>query len=149
MNSTYTDGESRRIDIDADQAISVQVTYGTLVHCAHGRVWLTQQCDPRDHCFAAGLTFCVDKPGRAVISALDGPCVIVVRKPAPRAATAYLPGTLRIESLERLTFAARHARSEHVRESIDRVFRWPLKGLGRLRQAVRTAWRCAMRCLAA
>ena len=149
MNITYSNGETRRIDIGPDQAISVQVTYGTLVQCVHGRVWLTQQGDSRDHCFAAGLTFCVDRPGRAVISALDGPGVIVVRRPAPGAATAYLPGTLRIESLERLTFAARQARSEHVRESTARVFRWPLKALRTLRHAVRTAWRCARRCLAA
>lgn len=142
MNSTYSQGKSSRIDIAVGEAVSVQVSYGTLVQCLHGHVWLTQEGDARDHFFAAGLTFCIDKPGRAVITALDGPGVVIITRRACGMTAAYIPGTLTIDSLERLTAAARQAQSEHMRRGLAWALRWPLEALRRLQRAGRTAWKC-------
>ena len=77
MNNTYSHDESRRIEIAADAAVSVQVSLGTTIQCVGGTVWLTQEGDPRDHVFPAGESFSVDAPGRAVLTAVGGPSVVL------------------------------------------------------------------------
>jgi len=134
MNNTYLRAEASRIDIAARQAVSVQVSVGTRIQCMRGNVWVTQQSDVRDYCFAAGLTFCVDKPGQAVLTSLNGASIVLIRTPDSCPIGDMVPGTIRIESLEQLTGAARQARSDCLAGVISRLIRGPLAVLRRLRQ---------------
>ena len=77
MNITYSQDESRRIEIAADAAVSVQVSLGTTIQCVRGTVWLTQERDSRDHVFPAGVSFSVDTPGRAVLTAVGAPSAVL------------------------------------------------------------------------
>lgn len=126
MNNTYLRAEASRIDIAARQAVSVQVSVGTRIQCMRGNVWVTQQSDVRDYCFAAGLTFCIDKPGQAVLTSLSGASAVLVRSPGSYAMDGIVPGTIRIDSLEQLTGAARQARSDYVARVFSRLMRWSL-----------------------
>jgi hypothetical protein len=134
MNNTYLPAESSRIDIPADRAVSVHVAVGTQIQCMLGNVWLTQHSDHRDHCFSAGLTFCIDKPGQAVITSIHGAAVVLVRNPESCAVAGLVPGTMRIDSLEQLTRAAAQARADYVAGVIARLIRRAVAGSRRLRQ---------------
>jgi len=121
MNNTYSHDESRRIEIAADAAVSVQVSIGTTIQCVRGRVWLTQEGDSRDHAFPAGVSFSVDTPGRAVLTALGGPSVVLVtRDKRP----AFVPGTLRIDSIEAITRTARQMQASYLSRAISKLFAW-------------------------
>jgi len=128
MNNTYSQAESSRIEIAADAAVSVQVSIGTTIRCLRGKVWLTQEGDSRDYTFPQGTTFCIDRPGQAVLTSIDGSSVVVVGK----AGSMALPGTVRIDSIEALTRAAREAQAAYIRYVLSRLFTWPLSQLRRL-----------------
>jgi len=136
MYNTCRNAEASRIDIAAHQAVSVQVAVGTRIQCVHGSVWVTQQDDSRDHCFAAGLTFCVDKPGQAVLTSLNGASTVLVRNPRSNAMDCIVPGTTSIHSLDALTGAARQARWDHVSRVFSRLMRFPLALIRGCRQRV-------------
>ena len=70
MNNTYSQAESRRIDIETATAVSLEVAVGDRIRCVRGKIWLTQEGDSRDHYLVGGVSFCVDHKGRAVLDAI-------------------------------------------------------------------------------
>ncbi|HYC48581.1 MAG TPA: DUF2917 domain-containing protein [Burkholderiales bacterium] len=109
MNSTSSAAQATRVALEPRQAVSVTVEPGTAIEATSGRIWLTQEGDARDHCIPAGVTFCTDRGGKAVLSAVGGPAEVVVR-----AAAGCAPGTARITSFERIVRAAREARGRYL-----------------------------------
>jgi hypothetical protein len=51
--------------------VRVLDSIGTVVACRDGNVWITQEQDSRDILLAAGEAFTLDRPGLAIIQALD------------------------------------------------------------------------------
>jgi hypothetical protein len=73
------------LTIGANKAASVEVAPGTSVQCMFGTVWLTQEGDQRDHVLAQGATFCTDRTGRVVLSALRERAIVQVINASCRA----------------------------------------------------------------
>jgi hypothetical protein len=66
-----------RIRLDGDCS-------GRVISCREGVLWLTQTGNPGDHLIRAGESFSIDRPGVAVISALeDSVCDVSDRKSNP------------------------------------------------------------------
>ncbi len=128
MNTTYAHAVSSRIAIEAGSAASIQVGVGAAIRCVSGSIWLTQEGDARDHWLVAGVSFCVDRGGRAVLGALDGPAAVIVEP-----AHSMAPGTLRIDSLEALTRRAREAQAQGVAYAFSKLWAGTLAILRRLR----------------
>lgn len=126
MNNMYLQPESSRIEIGAGAAVSVHVSIGTTLQCLRGSIWLTQEGDSRDHAVPAGTTFCVDTPGRAVLTAIDGASVVRVTPPAPGTQSAAVPGRLSIDSMDLLVSTARTAQAVYVRRALSSAAEWVL-----------------------
>lgn len=56
---------------------------GDRVECLDGSVWITQDGDPRDVVLDAGESFTLDRPGTALVYALEDARVVVQRPAAP------------------------------------------------------------------
>jgi hypothetical protein len=125
MNNTSAANEASRIVVAAQEAMSIEMPAGAAIQCVAGKLWLTQEGDARDHVVPAGTTFCTDRPGRVVVSAIDVESAVLVRKIAPRHCT---PGAVTIDSIERFTHAARAAQAEYVAGLFVSMFEW-LRGL--------------------
>ena len=110
MNNTYLQRESRRIDIARNTAVSIPLQAGNTIRCVDGQIWLTQEGDWRDYCLVSGVSFCADRKGKAVLSAVGGKGAVVVE----RSARAMAPGTVRIHSLDAVTRGAREAQAQWI-----------------------------------
>ncbi|MFZ0852700.1 MAG: DUF2917 domain-containing protein [Hyphomicrobiaceae bacterium] len=65
---------------------------GWLIECLSGVLWITQHADHRDITLAAGASFRLDRPGLAIVYALQPARLRVVRCAAPaRRRTALRP----------------------------------------------------------
>jgi hypothetical protein len=90
----------------------------------------------------AGATFCADRSGQTVLTAIDGQSVLVFHETAPRDA---VPGKVTVDSMQRLTRAARAAQAEYVAQLFVRLGVWlvgavrRLRGIGRQTQSSRSA----------
>lgn len=111
MNNTSSAESASRIAVAANQAASIELPAGAAVGCVAGKLWLTQEGDARDYVVPAGTTFCTDRAGRVVVSAVDAASVVVVRETAP---AHCVRGTVRVESVERFSHEARRAQAEYV-----------------------------------
>ena len=120
MNNTYSQAESRRIDIAGSAARSVELSVGDTIRCVRGQIWLTQESDWRDYCLVAGVSFCADRNGQAVLSAIGGSSAVVVE---PRARAA-VPGTVKIHSVQAITRGARRAQTEWVASTLRNALAW-------------------------
>ena len=117
------------VKIPGDQAVSIDAVVGCAIRCVSGKLWLTQEGDSRDYTIAAGVTFCADRSGRAVLSAVDGPSAIIVEEIAD---PDCIPGKLKIDSLERLTRFARASQAEYVARALRRSAMWLARNLFRV-----------------
>ena len=135
MNTTASMHGASRIEIGGRRAASVDVAVGATIQCVKGRLWITQEGDTRDYCVPAGVTFCTDRNGRAVLSAIDETSVAIVRKSQSQSCT---PGSLRIDSVERMVRAARSAQAAYIGTAFTRAAYWVL---GRVEALFRTALR--------
>jgi hypothetical protein len=133
MNNTLREDRASRVRIAPRQAVSVDLETGDAIHCASGVIWMTQEGDARDHCVPAGVSFCADRKGQAVLSAVDGTSDVIVRRGTPNG--GCIPGTLRIDSIERLTHAARNAQASAIAAAAARVSAWILSWVRRARAA--------------
>jgi hypothetical protein len=133
MNSTLHGQRATRLRIAPRQAVSVNLEIGDAIYCGSGRIWMTQAGDVRDHCIPAGITFCADRNGQAVFSAVDATSDVIVRRGAPGA--SCIPGMLRIDSIEGLARAARKAQASAIAEAAARVSAWILSRVRRARAA--------------
>jgi hypothetical protein len=137
MNNTSSVDRATRIEVAANQAASVEVLAGAAIQCTTGKLWLTQDGDTRDHVVSEGTTFCTDRSGRVVLTAVDGASVVVVRK-----APGYrVPGTVTIDSLERVTRSARAAQAKFVARLVMSVVEWAVSALRRVLGADKPAHR--------
>jgi hypothetical protein len=110
MNNTSAARQASWIKIAPGHAMSVQVAVGTGIQTLNGKVWVTQEDDVHDHVVPAGVTFFADRAGQMVLSAVDGGSTVVVRP----AARGDVPGTVRIDSFERLARDARYAHAVYI-----------------------------------
>ncbi len=70
--------------IALEQRTLLRVRNGTgqTILCLKGMIWLTQQNDVRDIVLGAGESFTLDRPGLALLYALNPACATILR-PAP------------------------------------------------------------------
>ncbi|HEY6241403.1 MAG TPA: DUF2917 domain-containing protein [Burkholderiales bacterium] len=65
------------------EVIRLEDAAGTRLQVVRGSVWITQEGDRRDYYLTATGTLTLDRPGLALIHALE-PALLVVRRPAPQ-----------------------------------------------------------------
>jgi hypothetical protein len=68
MDSTFAHS---LVQLDAEQLYTVESARGRGVVVFDGKVWITQQGDPKDHIVSGGESFTFDHPGLALIEALE------------------------------------------------------------------------------
>jgi len=116
-------GGSTRIQIARNEAVSVLAAIGTAIQCVYGTVWLTQENDTRDHTVPAGTTFCADRAGQAVLTAIDDRASVIVHY-GDLFASGRIPGTVQIDSFEQLTRTARKAQQAALVDIAKRIVAW-------------------------
>jgi DUF2917 family protein len=70
MTSERNDLCTRRLA--PGETLKVRNAAGSTVMCCAGTVWITQESDARDIFLTAGQTFTFDRPGVALICAVEG-----------------------------------------------------------------------------
>jgi hypothetical protein len=136
MNNTSSMYRASRVEIAGNRAVSVEIGVGATIRSVRGRIWITQEGDTRDYCIPAGVTFCADRSGRAVLTAIDGQSVAIVRDGGVESA-GCVPGSLRIDSMTRFTRAARSAQAAYLALAIARMARWLRTAIEALGSATR------------
>ena len=121
MNNTSQANSASRVVVAAHSAASVDLPRGAAVHGLGGRLWLTQEGDQRDHVVVAGTTFCTDRSGRVVLSAIEGSAVALVRETAP---SHCVPGTVTIDSIKRIKRDAEIAQAKYIAGLFVRLGEW-------------------------
>lgn len=93
-------------DIGHGQLLAFDARAGQRVRVVHGRIWLTQSGEPRDHFARGGDDVALAARARTVIEAIGGARVIVERlRPAPQRGGGASFALLRLRM--RLRHAAR------------------------------------------
>ena len=105
----------------------IAAAQGRGVATFHGRVWITQDGDPRDTVLSAGESVALDRPGVAIVQALADSSVLVFEHASSHRAQTG-PGRVAIDASEL------HRRANDLRNAaIDAA----LRGLG---TALRRFW---------
>jgi hypothetical protein len=71
------------ITLERRTLLRVRNGIGLTILCLKGMIWLTQQNDVRDIVLGAGESFTLDRPGLALLYALNPACATIL-EPAPR-----------------------------------------------------------------
>lgn len=100
-------------DLGAGDTHWVIGSRGTVVRCVTGRLWVTQEGDPRDYVVPAGARFCAGGSGRIVASAVAEHTSIAVYRITPQPLPYWSRNAVRIDAefAESIHDAARQARS--------------------------------------
>jgi hypothetical protein len=69
--------------LESRQILRLRDASGTRVQCLKGALWITQDRDPEDHFIGAGDGLTLDRPGLALIHAIE-PAECVLSEPAAR-----------------------------------------------------------------
>jgi len=75
------------LDLQTDQVLHLQDAAETRIVCLRGRVWITQEGDPRDITLEPGEGFTLERPGMTLAAALSASSVRI-ETPAVRASTS-------------------------------------------------------------
>jgi hypothetical protein len=86
MNLSLSQGS---LLLERDQTIGLVGAVGARVDVRRGKVWITQQGDLRDMMIGAGRGFTLDRPGLALVRALESSEFAVAEQPAPRPASLW------------------------------------------------------------
>lgn len=70
------------VRLPAGELLSLDGARGNCVVVFQGKVWITQQGDERDHILSSGESFTFDRPGLALVEALETSSVVVLTEPA-------------------------------------------------------------------
>jgi hypothetical protein len=57
--------------LQARELLRMHDAAGTRVHCVHGSLWITQDGDRKDYHLGTGMSLVLDRPGLALILALQ------------------------------------------------------------------------------
>ena len=131
MNNTSAANGARRLQLSGHEAKSLMVAPGTRIQTISGTVWLTQEGDSRDHCVPAGVSFCTDRKGQLVLTAIGAPAQVRVYP----SESDCVPGTVKIDSMQSLTRAARAQQAQYVAYSAARLAAWVTSLVRRARAA--------------
>lgn len=109
----YVDLAQAGVAIKKQQSMPILSGPGTQILVLMGCVWVTQEGDARDHVLSSGEAMVLSKTGLALVMALEGSMVSVVKpeKSHARPAEPHIPGG---ETLELLATRAKQMRSEYV-----------------------------------
>ena len=72
------------------QALTLADARGSSIHCRHGRVWITQNGDPRDIVLVAGERFTLDRDSPAIVTAIRDSSVELHAQPHAASLAASL-----------------------------------------------------------
>jgi hypothetical protein len=79
------------VSVKARDIFRIEDGAGWLIECLSGVLWITQHADHRDITLAAGASFRLDRPGLAIVYALEPARFRVVRCAAPTHRLTALP----------------------------------------------------------
>jgi hypothetical protein len=145
MNETTTAGV-RRLELRANQAVSLNGAPGIIVRALRGTIWLTQEALLGDRILIAGTRFVSDSRGKIVLSAIDGPGAVRIYEPCSGRPGPFGPG-LQIDSgvIARIEREARHARTQEILRLTRRLGRFIASAWqhikGETRKAKALPWR--------
>jgi len=71
------------VRLGADELQRIPASRGQYLVVFHGKVWLTQPGDRRDHVVSTGETFTFDREGLALVEALEPTTYAVLTDPTP------------------------------------------------------------------
>ena len=71
------------LHLAAGQILSVESPAGRCVMLFQGKVWITQESDLGDYLVSAGESFTFDRPGLALVEALEPTSLVLLVQPAP------------------------------------------------------------------
>ena len=73
----------KALRLKQDGILRIEKAAGVVVEVSGGAVWLTQECDPRDHFLRAGDWLRIDRPETVVISAMSGDAWLSISELTP------------------------------------------------------------------
>ena len=138
----------RRLELRADQALSLDAAPGTIVRALEGTIWLTQEGMPSDRILIAGTRFVAESDGKIVLSSIDGPSVARTYTPGCGARDENAGAGLQVDSgvIARVEREARRARNQEIIRLLRKAVAlaasaWHLlaRRVGRAAQPVRAA----------
>ncbi len=104
------------LELAAGKALTVRGRRGTVVRCLQGRVWVTQDGDPRDYVVPAHARYCSGSRGNIVVSAISGNCRIAVYRVHPSSGGDWSRNAVRIDAdfVESVRESARREQSRQI-----------------------------------
>jgi hypothetical protein len=107
---------SVRIDLGANDVITLPGGRGTLIGCVRGQVWVTREGDSRDYIVPRGLLFVAADAGRIVVNGTMDHNTVEVGCVALARAGALTHQVLQVDGrfFTRIEAEARRARGEHL-----------------------------------
>lgn len=135
----YVDLAQAGVVIEKQQSVPIRSGPGTQILVLMGCVWVTQEGDARDHVLSTGEAMVLSKTGLALVMALEGSMVSVVKPEESNAwpAKPHIPGG---ETLELLAKRAKQMRSEYIGQLVSHMGQKLGRAVSSLRGWIRSAF---------